>query len=62
VQVYVDGMRVMDPGETLLHLPLTHVESVEFVPPGSVSGGIAAPSGTGFLMIYTRGSGPTVER
>jgi hypothetical protein len=62
VEVYIDGMRVMDPGETLAHLPLTHVESVEYVPPGSVSGGIAAPSGTGFLMVYTRGNGPTVER
>lgn len=58
VQVYVDGVRIPDPGSYLLNLPANGIESVEVLSPLQAGARYGTGSGRGVLVIYTRGNGP----
>lgn len=56
VAVYVDGVRVADPGTYLLTLPLEVLESVELIGPLAAGARYGSDSGYGVLEIHTRGA------
>ncbi len=60
VQVILDGARVGGGSEIIRNLPLTDIESMEFIP--AAQAGILYGTGgdvaNGVLLIYTRGKGP----
>jgi hypothetical protein len=57
-EVYVDGARIPEPGEYLLTLSPSSVESIEFLSPVVAGARYGTGSGRGVLEIYTRGNGP----
>ena len=61
LQVFLDGIPVMDSRVLLRDLPLNAIESVEYIRPGAVDGRLVGLSGRGALLIQTR-QGETASR
>jgi len=62
VAVYLDGMKIEDPGQFLLSFPLENLESVEMLTPLQATTRYGTNAGLGVLEIYTRGNGRHVRR
>jgi hypothetical protein len=60
VKVYFDDMHVMDGGEFLVGLPVSQIESVQYIPGGLAMSRYGSGAEYGVLLVYSRGSGPTV--
>jgi hypothetical protein len=61
--VFLDGVRMHDPGIHLQHLGPDEIESIEFVPPMRAALRYGRGVGRrGVLEIWTRGNGPFAER
>lgn len=62
VAVYLDGIKIEDPGTFLLSYPLEDLESVEMLGPIQATTRYGTNAGLGVLEIYTRGNGPHARR
>jgi hypothetical protein len=62
VAVYVDGIRISDPGAFLLTYPIEQFESVEMLGPIQATTRYGTNAALGVLEIYTRGNGPHARR
>ncbi len=62
VQIFLDGVPVLDARVLLRDLPLSVIESVEYVRPGVVDGRLVGLTGRGALLIQTRQAGGAGRR
>ncbi len=60
VQVVVDGIKIPDGPDYLLHTPAAEIESMEFVSPvqAQILYGAGGNTSNGVVVVYTRGRGP----
>jgi len=60
VQVVVDGIKIPDGPDYLLHTPASEIESMEFVSPvqAQILYGTGGNTSNGVVVVYTRGRGP----
>lgn len=58
--VVVDGVRIPDGPDFLLHTPASEIESIEFMTPvhAQTAYGVFGGTSNGVVVIYTRGKGP----
>lgn len=58
VQVYLDGVRLIDPESVLTMMSPADLESIEFLSPAEAGLRFGTGAGTGVLVIHTLGNGP----